>query len=66
MRRMPIRLLTTECRRCGKPLVTASWTLPGTEGAKARLDRICEDCVTDAERREIEQAQAAAVLNGGR
>lgn len=66
MRRMPFRLLTTECRRCGKPIVTGNRSLFGADEAKARLGSICEACVTDAERREMEQAQAAAILNGGR
>ena len=55
MRRRPkFRLIHTTCRRCGKPLMTGSRSLYGNDAAKARLDRICGDCVTDEERHEME------------
>jgi Protein of unknown function (DUF2688) len=70
MRRTRIQIITTSCRRCGKPLATLSRSLYGAERAKANLDRICGDCVTEEERQEMLVAQAQAILgqtevNGG-
>jgi hypothetical protein len=61
-RRQPLRILTTTCRRCGKPVATASRSLYGADAAKARLDRICEACCTPEERREMLTLQADAIL----
>jgi len=47
-------LLVTTCRRCGKPLLTGNRSLYGNDEAKSRLDRICKECLTPAEQRDIE------------
>ncbi len=64
MRRGAFQLVTTSCRRCGKALMTGSRSLFGADAAKARLDRICEACVTPEERAEMLGEQAKAILGG--
>lgn len=52
--RKRFKLIQTACRICGKPVMTGNRSLYGNDAAKARLDRICDDCVTDEERQEME------------
>ena len=59
--RMKFQLLTTTCRRCGKSIVTGNRSLFGADAAKARLDRICEACITPDELAEIRGEQRKAV-----
>jgi hypothetical protein len=54
--RPKFRLTHTECRRCGKPLLSGNRSLYGNDAAKGRLDRICDGCTTPQERAEIERA----------
>jgi hypothetical protein len=63
MPRRPITILTTSCRRCGRPLATASRSLTGADAAKEQYDRICERCVTPEERQAMLDAQAGAILS---
>lgn len=62
MRHKKIQIQTTNCRRCGKTLATLNRSLTGANDAKAKLDRICESCITPDESREILEAQAASIL----
>jgi hypothetical protein len=57
-----IRILTTNCKRCGKPLATLSRSLYGAEQAKAQYEGICQDCVLPDERQEINNLIAEAIL----
>ena len=59
---MKVRILTTTCRRCGKPIATLNKSLYGLDELKARLDRICTDCITVDEAQDISDAQAQAIL----
>lgn len=61
MRTGRISLVMTACRRCGKPITTGSRSLYGADEAKAKLDRICEICITPDERQAILAAQAVAI-----
>ena len=60
---MKPKILTTACRRCGKPLATLNKSLCGLDELKARLDRICTDCITSEETQEILNAQAKVILS---
>ena len=57
-----IQLCETKCRRCNRPLVTLNRGLYGCDELKARLDRICTDCITVDEAQEILDGQAKAIL----
>lgn len=59
-RRRSISIVTTTCKRCGKQIATGSRSLYGCDSLKAKWDRICSDCMTKEEEREmlIEQGQA--------
>lgn len=60
---MKPKILTTTCRRCSKPITTLNKSLYGLDELKARLDRICTDCITTEEAREILDEQANAILS---
>ncbi len=62
MRGSRFHLVSTECRRCGKPLMTGNRSLFGADAAKARLDRICEACITPEEQAELLGEQAKAIM----
>lgn len=47
------RIVTTKCRRCGRQVGTGNKSLWGNDKAKAKLDRICSDCITPEEREAI-------------
>ena len=59
---MKIAIISTTCRRCGKPIATLNRSLYGADELKARLDRICTDCITVDEAQEILNGQAEAIL----
>lgn len=46
-------LLTTSCKKCGKPLLTAKCSLYGNQKAKLKFDRICSHCITEEQLQEI-------------
>lgn len=48
-----IKLVETTCRRCGKKITTGNRSIHGYPEQKKRLDRICEDCITDDEKAEL-------------
>lgn len=58
-----INILTTTCRRCGRPIATLSRSIIGADEEKATLDRICSGCITADEQRRIELAQSQAARN---
>jgi hypothetical protein len=62
VRRQPIRILTTTCRRCGRPVATADRSITGADAAKRQYDRICQGCTTPEEERAMLAAQAGAIL----
>lgn len=62
MRNKPIQVITTSCRRCGKQLATLNRSITGADELKAKYDRICADCITKEEEREILEGQAASIL----
>jgi RNase P subunit RPR2 len=53
MKRTKFQLIQTSCKRCGKPLVTGSRSLYGMDEAKAKYDRICQQCMTPEEHHEL-------------
>ncbi len=53
MKNQKFKLIATTCRRCGKPVTTGNRSLYGNDAAKAKLDRICSDCITPEEAAEI-------------
>ena len=57
MKKAKFRLMETTCRKCGKPLMTGNRSLFGLDQAKAKLDRICKDCITPEEQSEILRLQ---------
>ena len=59
---MKPKILTTNCRRCNKPIATLNKSLFGLDELKAKLDRICSDCITIEEVQEMLDAQAKAIL----
>ena len=61
---MNIKIISTTCRRCGKPIATLNKSLYGCDELKAKLDRICTDCITVDEAQEILKGQAEAILGG--
>ena len=50
-----IRVVTSKCKRCGKPI--------STSGAGKQLAEICAACITPAERHEILTVQGEAIHN---
>lgn len=50
-----IRVVTSKCKRCGKPI--------STSGAGKQLAEICADCITPEERQDILAIQGDAILN---
>jgi hypothetical protein len=57
MRRPPFRLITVPCKRCGRDVTTCTRALfPGLEALRAKYAGLCHDCMTDAERAELESA----------
>jgi hypothetical protein len=57
-----ISIISTNCRRCGKSISTLNRSITGADALKAKLDKICQDCITPDEEREILNGQAAAIL----
>ena len=53
MRKSKFHLIHTNCRRCGKPLMTGSRSLFGMDEAKKQLDRLCGDCITPEEKDQL-------------
>jgi RNase P subunit RPR2 len=53
MRKVKFQLIETTCKRCGRPLITGNRSLYGFNEQKARLDRICKDCITPEEQAEL-------------
>jgi len=51
-----IGIYETKCRRCGKPIYATRQSITGLDGLKSRLGEICDSCITDEERREINEA----------
>jgi len=60
--RKRITFYETICKRCGKPITTASQSILGLDGLKARLGSICSDCTTPDEKQEMLQAMSNAIL----
>lgn len=62
MRHARFQIVYTTCRRCGKNIATGNRSIYGADRLKAQYDRICESCITNDERHEIEQGIASAIL----
>ena len=62
MRKLPIQVITTSCRRCGKQLATLNLSITGADELKQKFDRICANCITKEEEREILEGQAKSIL----
>lgn len=60
-RRRPL-IVHTNCKRCGKPLVTTSRSIMGLDKLKERLGSICSNCTTPEEKQEMLDAMAGAIL----
>lgn len=52
-----IRLVKTECKRCGKEIYTTNRAVLAPK-AKAKYGPLCEDCCTPEENNEITHAIA--------
>ncbi|WP_322075522.1 DUF2688 domain-containing protein [Burkholderia cenocepacia] len=62
MRKNRIQIVTTKCRRCGKPISTLSRSIVGADSLRAELGEICGECITPEEdRRILEGTMQAAV-----
>ena len=59
---MKVKVVSTVCRRCGRSIATLNKSLYGCDELKARLDRICTDCITVDEAQEILNGQAEAII----
>ena len=59
---MKVKVVSTVCRRCGRPIATLNKSLYGCEELKSRLDKICNNCITVDETQEILTGQARAIL----
>ena len=58
-----VRFTTVYCRRCRKPLSTATRSLLGLDALKDRWGILCSNCITPEERHQMlsEQGQALAL-----
>lgn len=61
---MRVSIITTECRRCGKPVATVSRSILGADETYERYSGICSNCITPEEQEEIIRLQAEAILRG--
>jgi hypothetical protein len=52
-RRTRFQLISTTCRRCGKPIATGSRSLFGLEDLKTQYDRVCQDCLSSDEQNDL-------------
>ena len=59
---MKIQIISSTCRRCGKPMAKLNRSLYGCDKLKTRLDRICTDYITVDEAQEILIGQTQAIL----
>ena len=57
MKKIKFQLIETTCKRCGKKLFTGNRSLFGLDKEKAKLDRICKNCITPEEQNEILKLQ---------
>ena len=64
-----VYLVETTCRRCGKPLLTASRSIMGADRAKVAYGSICSECMGEDERRDMTMAIGTEAIgkvhNGG-
>jgi hypothetical protein len=60
--RSRIQVVTTNCKRCGKSLAMTNRSIYGADEAKATYERICSDCITPGEYKDMLKAQAGAIL----
>ena len=61
-RKRPIQIILSKCRRCGKPLATASRSIWGIDPAiRQKYQLICDKCLKPEEKKELEQASVEAV-----
>lgn len=63
MSRKRIHVYTVKCRRgCGKTLATTSRSIWGiSESIRKKYQGICEDCMTESEKKELFAASISAV-----
>ena len=59
------RISETTCKRCGNAIYTKTKSAYGLDALKQDLGGICENCITPAERREIQNAILAAATGRG-
>ena len=53
---MKIKLEIVNCKRCGKKITTAKKSFYGLNNLKRKYGMICINCVTEEEKKEIENA----------
>jgi hypothetical protein len=61
MARKRIAIIVSKCRRCGKPLATASRSIWGADAIKKKYELICDDCLTPEEKDDMFQKQVEQV-----
>lgn len=60
--RSRIIIIATHCERCGKPIHTASRSVLGLDGLKARLGNICSQCIGTDKEHELHMAIGGSII----
>ncbi len=48
-----ISLISVNCKRCGKALITTDRSLHGLDSLKRAVGILCSDCTTEEEKQEL-------------
>lgn len=56
------RIYLTKCKRCGKPLASLTQSIWGANDAQTKYAGICEGCMTEKEKQELQNMVNTAVL----
>lgn len=57
-----MKVYFTKCKRCGKPLVSLNKSIWGANDAQTKYAGICEGCMTEKEKQELQNMVNTAVL----
>lgn len=53
MKRIKYQLYETKCKRCGKPLMTSTRSLWGSDEGHSKYSGICSSCLTNTENEDM-------------